>query len=313
MLESDVYHSGETAVQERAGVRAIALRRGSMLRDRLIDGARAFIDSRDVVAVGAERSDGTLWASLWCGVPGFFRTDANGERVEIVTAHDRTVADDPVRRIVRRDAPFAMVVIDFATRQRFRVNGLIGRLDPAGLELEVREAFGNCPKYIQRRVRSDDLSIVTSAPAVSGRALDVERCRFIEAIDTAFVASIHPERGLDVSHRGGEPGFVRVEDERTLRIPDYPGNSMFQTLGNLAVDTRAGLALVDFERRRVLSLTGTTTITFDAEDGRHPSGGTGGGRYWTFTIEEWLEFALPPAIRWTLLERSPFNPPPSER
>jgi uncharacterized protein len=311
MLESDVYHSGETAVQERAGERAIALRRGSMLRDRLVDGARAFIDRRDVAAVGAERSDGTLWASLWCGVPGLFRTDASGEHVEIVSAHDRTVADDPVRQIVRRDAPFAMVVIDFATRQRFRVNGSVGRLDAAGLELEVREAFGNCPKYIQRRLRSDDPSGDEFAPAVSGRALDGPRCRFIDAIDTAFVASIHPERGLDVSHRGGAPGFVRVEGDHTLCIPDYPGNSMFQTLGNLAVDTRASLALVDFERRRVLSVTGSTTIAFGAEDGRHPSGGT--GRYWTFTIEEWLEFALPPAIRWTLLERSPFNPPTPKR
>lgn len=306
MLETDVYHSGEAAVQERAGERAVALRRGSMLRDRLVSGARAFIDSRDVAAVGAERLDETLWASLWCGVPGFFRTDANGERVEIATAHDRTVGDDPVRRIVRPDAPFAMVVIDFATRQRFRVNGTIDRLDAAGLELQVREAFGNCPKYIQRRQRFDDVSAVAFAPAVSGGALDEARVRFIDAIDTAFVTSIHPERGLDVSHRGGEAGFVRVEGERTLRIPDYPGNSMFQTLGNLAVDTRAGLALVDFERQRVLSLTGHASVEFDAEDVRHPSGGT--GRYWTFAIDEWVEFALPPAIRWTLLDRSPFNP-----
>jgi predicted pyridoxine 5'-phosphate oxidase superfamily flavin-nucleotide-binding protein len=307
MLDTDVYHSGEAAVQERAGERAVALRHGAMLRDRLVAGARAFIDSRDVAAVGAERSDGTLWASLWCGVPGFFRSDGSGERVEIVTAHDRTVGDDPVRRIVRRDAPFAMVVIDFATRGRFRINGTIGRLDAAGLELEVREAFGNCPKYIQRRLRSDDFSGAAFAPAVSGRALDEARVRFIEAIDTAFVASIYPERGLDVSHRGGEAGFVRVEGERTLRIPDYPGNSMFQTLGNLAVDTRAGLALVDFERQRVLSLTGHATIEFGAEDVRHPSGGT--GRYWSFSVDEWVEFSLPPAIRWTLLDRSPFNPP----
>ncbi|HSQ29584.1 MAG TPA: pyridoxamine 5'-phosphate oxidase family protein [Gemmatimonadaceae bacterium] len=307
MLETDVYHSGEAAVQNRAGERAIALRHGAMLRDRLVSGARAFIDSRDVAAVGAERLDGTLWASLWCGAPGVFRSDASGERVEIVTAHDLTVGDDPVRRIVRRDAPFAMVVIDFATRRRFRINGTIGRLDDAGLELQVREAFGNCPKYIQRRQRFDDVSGATVAPAVIGGALDEARVRFIEAVDTAFVASIHPQRGLDVSHRGGEAGFVRVDGERTLRIPDYPGNGMFQTLGNLAIDRRAGLALVDFERQRMLSLTGHAAIQFDAEDIRHPSGGT--GRYWTLAIDEWKEFALAPTIRWTLIDRSPFNPP----
>jgi uncharacterized protein len=306
MLDTDVYHSGEVAVQERAGERAIALRHGAMLRDRLVAGARAFIDSRAVAAVGAERSDGTLWASLWSGVPGFFRSEPSGERVEIVTKHDRTVSDDPVRRIVRRDAAFAMVVIDFATRGRFRINGTIGRLDDAGIEVQVREAFGNCPKYIQRRQRFDDSSAATVAPAVRGGTLDEARVHFIEAIDTGFVASIHPERGVDVSHRGGEAGFVRVEGERMLRIPDYPGNSMFQTLGNLAMDTRAGLALVHFGRQRVLSLTGHAAIEFDAEDAHHPSGT---GRYWTFAIDEWVEFALPPAIRWTLLDRSPFNPP----
>jgi hypothetical protein len=199
-----------------------------------------------------------------------------------------------------------MLVIDFETRRRLRVNGIVERVDGRDLELRVQETFGNCIKYIQRRHRSDDFPGGAEAPVEKGSALDDDRRLFIARTDTLFVASVHPRRGLDVSHRGGHPGFVQVEGDRTLRIPDYEGNAMYQTLGNFAVDSRAGLALIDFDRRRVLSITGKARVEFDAEDLHHPTGGT--GRYWSFTMERWVEFSLPSTMTWTLIERSPFNP-----
>src|SRR5262249_49525635 len=171
----------------------------------------------------------------------------------------------------------------------------------------VREVFPNCPKYIQRR--APVAGGATSAPAAPERgvSLDAERRAFLARADTLFVASFHPTRGVDVSHRGGAPGFVRVVDDRTLRVPDYPGNGMFQTLGNFEVAPRAGLVAVDFERRRLLSLTGTVSVSFGAEDPAHPSGGT--GRSWSLVVAEWLEFAAPVGLGFRLVERSPFNPP----
>lgn len=307
MSAHDAYHAGEIAVQERAGERAIAQRRATMIADRLGEGAQAFLNRQGTVAVAAAAPDGALWASLWCGVPGFLRADEQGTHVELISAVESTAAIDPVRTIISDGAPLAMLVIDFATRQRLRINGTVDRVEPTGLGLSVREAFGNCIKYIQRRHRIDDLVGEAVAHVENGRALDDERRRFIEQTDTAFVASIHPERGVDVSHRGGHPGFMQLVGESTLRIPDYPGNSMYQTLGNFDVDTRAGLALVDFERRRVLSLTGHALLTFGAEDPRYPTGGT--NRYWSFAVERWIEYGLPSAMTWKLVERSPFNPP----
>jgi uncharacterized protein len=303
----DAYHTGEIAVQERVGVRALADRRASMLNDRLIPGARAFLDQQGVAAVAAEAPDGSVWASVWCGVPGFLRSDESGERVALASELDLTAADDVVREIVRAADPLGMVVIDFATRRRLRINGVAGRLDGAGLELRVRETFGNCQKYIQRRQRSDGPTARAAARVAEGRMLDDERRDFVARTDTLFVASIHRQRGLDASHRGGEPGFVRVVNADTLRIPDYEGNSMYQTLGNFEVDARAGLALIDFEQRRLLSLTGVATMQFGADDPRHPTGGT--RRYWSFTVRRWVEVSLPPSITWTLVDRSPFNPP----
>jgi predicted pyridoxine 5'-phosphate oxidase superfamily flavin-nucleotide-binding protein len=307
MRDDDVYHAGEIAVQVRAGERAIAARRGSMVADHLSDGMRAFLQLGDTTAVGALDADGALWASLWCGAPGFLRADATGERIALLASLFRPVAADPIHDAVQVGAPLGMLVIDFITRRRLRINGIVSRADDAAIVVDVRETFGNCSKYIQRRQRTDGAPQDGAATgAAAGQTLDEERRSFIARIDTAFVASVHPERGIDVSHRGGQPGFVRVVGERELRIPDYPGNSMFQTLGNFDVDARAGLALIDFERGVSLSLTGRASSVFGSEDVQQPTGGT--GRYWTFTIDRWLEIPLPSTMRWTLLERSPFNP-----
>ncbi|MEO8621561.1 MAG: pyridoxamine 5'-phosphate oxidase family protein [bacterium] len=306
MTEEGVFHAGEIAVQERAGERAIARRRESIIGDHLVDGARAFLSEQGVAAVSAETPDGALWASMWCGTPGFISSRDDGSRVEISAALHHTHASDPVRRAIRTDGPLGIVVIDFATRRRMRINGTVRRADANGVDVAVREVFGNCPKYIQRRQRIDDAAGGAQEQEQSGGALDADRRRFIAQADTMFVASIHPARGLDVSHRGGNPGFVQVQDECTLRIPDYPGNSMFQTLGNFDVDARAGLALIDFERNRVLSLTGSARSEFGADDPRVPTNGT--GRYWSFNVERWLEFPLPAKMQWTLIERSPLNP-----
>jgi uncharacterized protein len=307
MPNANGYHAGEVAVQERAGERSIAARRGGMVGNHLVDGARAFLRHQGVAAVGAEAPDGTVSASLWTGAPGFLGSDDDGERVEVHSALHRTLDVDPVRPIVHAGAPLGLLVIDLATRQRLRINGIVTRADALGVELRVRESFGNCNKYIQRRLRSDDRPRDAVAPLTRGDHLDAEHREFIARTDTAFVASIHPERGLDVSHRGGQPGFIWLEPDGTLRMPDYPGNSMFQTFGNFEVDPRAGLALIDFEQGRVLSITGTATTVFGVEDPRHPSGGT--GRYWSFTVERWIEYPLPPTMRWALIDRSPFNPP----
>lgn len=308
MNKRDVFHAGEIAVQTRAGEREIAAGRESMIRHQLNEAASAFVATQEVVAAAATDSAGALWASLWRGPQGFVRGGAAGESVTVLANINEHVGD-PVWSNVRSNAPLGLLVIDLVTRRRLRINGVVRRVDGAGFEVNIRETFGNCPKYIQKRVRADRASggsVDASAPIERGRALDDNRRSLIAGVDTLFVASAHDERGIDVSHRGGHPGFVRVVGDRTVRIPDYPGNSMFQTLGNFEVDSRGGLAFVDFERRRILSATGRAVLEFGAEDAAHASGGT--GRYWSFTVDQWIEFSLPPTLQWTLVERSPFNP-----
>jgi len=303
-MTREVFHSGEVAVQARAGERTIAQRREAMVLDRLNEAAAAVVARQGVVAVGAAALDGSIWASLWCDAPGFLRANATGDVLEIRRAIELA---DPVRSNVRSNDPLGMLVIDLEARRRLRINGIVGHVDDSFIELHVREAFGNCQKYIQRRVREDGAALASSASGVErGDSLDGNRRRLIARADTCFVASVHPERGIDTSHRGGAPGFARVMSDHVLRIPDYAGNSMFQTLGNFEVDARAGVAFIDFERRRVLSASGHAELDFREDDPVHPTGGT--GRYWTFSIDRWVEFSLPGTMTWTLVEQSPFNP-----
>jgi len=307
MGDHNGFHPGEVAVQIRAGERAIAAGRESIIRDQLNSSANAFVANQRLVAAAAIAPDASLWSTLWCGSPGFLQGNGDGDRLEIFQDLDQQ-RSDPVWPIVRPDQPLGLLVIDLATRRRLRINGVVDRVDDAGLELGIWETFGNCPKYIQQRLSIDSpgTSREDPGPVQRGGALDDERRRFIARTDTVFVASVHRERGLDVSHRGGTPGFIHVVADRTIQIPDYTGNSMFTTLGNFHLDPRCGLAFVDFERGRILSVTGHAALQFGVEDAAHPTGGT--GRYWSCTIDSWLEFSLPTATHWMLVERSPFNP-----
>ncbi len=128
----------------------------------------------------------------------------------------------------------------------------------------------------------------------------------IAAADTLFVASAHPEHGVDASHRGGHPGFVTIIDNRQLRIPDFAGNSMFNTLGNFVSYPHAGLVFIDFERNRLLQLTGVPEILWERDDPRGETGGT--RRFWQLQISAWQELPLPLDLSWEFIDASPHIP-----
>ena len=296
MSKTAVYHDGELAVQTLAGARETAERHAQLVGTEILGGALGFFAKQPLLAAAAVDDEGAVWCSAWCGEPGF-AASPDPTRVVITRALDRTPADDPVRRCVHVGAELGLLAIELGTRRRLRVNGVVARASEAEIEIAVRESFPNCPKYITKR------RLVARPSSEHG---EVSRAAFVARVDTMFVGSVHPERGLDASHRGGEPGFVRMIDEHTLRVPDYPGNGMFQTLGNLHVDPRAGVVLLDLERGRALAATGVAKIVHGREDPDHPTGGT--GRYWELVVHAWREQTLPSACRWELVERSPFNP-----
>lgn len=305
-MSYDAFHEGELRVQERAGEREIAARAGGGVGDTIPPRAALFLAEQRMLVVGSVDADGGLRASVLFGDRGLVAA-VTGRTVVVDRTRVHAMGDDAFCNL-RPGADVGLLAIELGSRRRLRINGVVSARARDRLELSVREAYPNCPKYIQRREFSPDsgASGVHPRRAAEGTGLDPARTRLIERADTLFVASGHPERGVDVSHRGGEPGFVRVVAPDQLRIPDYRGNSMFNTLGNFAVVDRAGLVFLDFEGARLLQVRGTVTVHFDeVEDPRQPTGGT--GRYWHVQIERWIELPVP-GLAWELLDRWSHNP-----
>jgi len=312
MTKPDPFHEGEKYVQERTSERDVALRNGVIVGRTIPSRAIPFLAQQRMLAIGSVDDRSWVWGSLVFGVRGL-ASSPDGRSVVIDRTRIDDGRDDPVWSHLRVGAGVGLLAIELSSRRRLRINGVVNVLDNRRVEVSVREAYPNCPKYVQRRyLHENPLTAGPDDPharasGASGVALDEVRLRVVEAADTLFVASRHPDRGLDVSHRGGAPGFVRVVDSRRLRIPDYPGNGMFNTLGNFMVDDHAGLVFPDFEHGQILQLTGTAAVHFDEEeDPRQPTGGS--HRYWEFNIARWLDRPVMTRLAWELQDASPHNP-----
>ncbi len=260
MTKHSPFHVGEEAVQERAGVRELAAQIGRIIRPAMTIEHRLFFEDLPYVVVGAATESGEPFATMLAGRPGF--VTAPDQHTLMIEA--APVAGDPITPALRPGAPIGVLGIQLATRRRNRANGVVIAASPDRLTIAIDESFGNCPQYIQAR---SPLAATQRPPPHAereGALLSPEALAVVAAADTTFVASTHLT--ADVSHRGGKPGFIRASDEHgatVLTMPDFAGNNLYMTLGNLHANARAGLALVDFATGTLLSLTGTTEIVWD--------------------------------------------------
>jgi len=268
------YHAGELEAQRRAG----GGNRGGAIRDQMPPQHRAFFEQLPFVVVASIDPGGPI-ATVWTGAPGFVRAP-DPQRLRIAVALDPA---DPASPAFTTGAAFGMLGIELATRRRNRANGVIEAAGPGEIAVWVRQSFGNCPQYIHPR----ELGRASPGPGTVEPLDHLDRGArdSIAAADTLFVATGaalgEATGGVDVSHRGGPPGFVRVDGD-VLTIPDYAGNRYFNTLGNLVSDPRAGLVFVDFTTGDVVQLQGTTEIQWD---GPEVAALDGAERLWRLHVE----------------------------
>ena len=266
------FHRGELAVQRRAGVTAEAARLTGMLAPAdLRGGLGRFLTGRTFAALTARDDDQRLWISPLAGVPGFLLPRS-------ATVLDVAAAPGPGDPLHGLSAgqPAGLLAIEFAARRRARVNGTLVAAGPNHLRIEAEQAYGNCPQYISPRLLqpADGTGTGAGATVRRGTGLTAADRALIGAADTFLLGTTHPERGNDASHRGGTPGFVRVEDGE-LWWPDYPGNNMFNSFGNLAVDPAAALLFAEFGTGRTLQLSGTAVVEWVEPGAAGDDGGTG--------------------------------------
>ncbi|HEX4394840.1 MAG TPA: pyridoxamine 5'-phosphate oxidase family protein [Mycobacterium sp.] len=267
------FHEGELAVQRRAGVERLAARLVGMLDPPMLDGGmRQFLNDRHMIMVTSRDGAGRLWISPVFGPLGFL--DAHDSTFRVLA---RPEVGDPLAQL-QPGQPMAVIAVDFAIRRRLRINGILTASSTDSFQISVDQAYGNCPQYIQQRQVQQESSSASNTRRQSHSCRSVtlvpEDTRLIQGADTFILGTTHPTRGTDASHRGGAPGFVRVEGNEPW-WPDYPGNNLFNSLGNIAVDPTAAMLFFDFTAGDTLQLSGDAAIEWVGLGSPGDDGGTG--------------------------------------
>lgn len=291
------YHEGELAVQRRAGV---GRGRDAMYRSVMPPRVRGFLAQQQLAILASIGSDGGLWASVRSGEPGFVTAiDQQTLRIGGYSHPEDRLTDN----LAAHDQ-LGVLVIDLGTRSRLRVNGTAILQSDGAILLSSKQIYGNCQQYIQARTIVGTREAATPVARVSER-LDMRQQSRIAGADTFFIATAHPRMGADASHRGGLPGFVRIESEKRIVFPDYRGNRMFNTLGNLESNPRAGLLFPDFATGGALQLTGRAAVLWDH---RRLAEFPGAQRLVAFDIERVVELTEATPLRFRFTGYSPDLP-----
>ncbi|MFD9701846.1 pyridoxamine 5'-phosphate oxidase family protein [Lentzea sp. NPDC059081] len=296
LVDRLAFHPGELEAQRVAGTAELAERVRPIISDTIPRGAFDFLTRQQMLVLGAQDREGRPWATTLVGPEGFLSAPDS----HTLRADATVVPTDPLADVLRDEADVGTLAIDLVMRKRLRINGR-WRPTARGGEVEVHQAFGNCPKYIQARVLTEEPA--GFHPVVrSGDRLDLPQSLLVSSADTFFVATA-VDSGVDVSHRGGNPGFVEVVSPTELTWPDYVGNAMMMTAGNLAVNPLAGLLFPDWGSGATLQLTGTAEVRRSVRSG----GGPANGQETVFRVERaiWTENAFPAG--WTEPVYSRFN------
>jgi predicted pyridoxine 5'-phosphate oxidase superfamily flavin-nucleotide-binding protein len=294
------FHAGELALQSATGVSGEAARIGRVIAKQIASNASDFIGQQQVAIVAALDTAAHVVCSVVVGEPGTFEVvDAITVSVDLRSG----IVGDALADRTGDGAPIGLLFLDVATRRRYRVNGTVIGSDDRRTFVRVAEAYPNCPKYIQRRALHVTEDRRASGDVRDGLDLDSRQHELIAAADTFFIASAGPDGTLDASHRGGRPGFVRISGNH-LWIPDYAGNNMYNTLGNISSNPTTSLLFIDFDSGDTLQLSGRAAVDLDAVDAA--TGGT--NRAWTFVTTSWTRSQLAARLHGELLDMSPYNP-----
>jgi len=263
------FHDGELELQERAGWRdRLAAGASRFIRDYLPGQHREFFAQLPFVAVGMLDAAGLPWAGMLAGRPGFISSP--DERHLDLRAE--FAASNPLAPCVAPGANIGLLGIEFHSQRRNRANGVIESGPPGWLRVRVNQSFGNCPKYIVPRALGFRDPGALELPGPEGAALSARALALVHSSNTLFIASAarphatDRREACDISHRGGEPGFVIVEEgasQLRLWIPDYRGNNFFNTFGNILRHPFAGLAFADFVRGELLMLSGPAEVVWE--------------------------------------------------
>ncbi len=263
-------HEGEKKAQSLVGVReAVRPWAPKIIQPFMSEEHRHFYSQLPFIVVASRDEGGAPWATILFGAPGF----VGSPEPKCLKLTTKPIKGDVLEESFVLGAEVGLLGIDLETRRRNRVNGILSAIDNGGFTVTVEQSFGNCPQYISKRVWHAVKVNPSNTKSTNHSRLNGSMQSWIEGADTLFIASGYrksqQERtcdGMDISHRGGSAGFVKIVSPTQLVVPDYAGNNLFNTIGNLVMDSRVGVLFVDFENGNLLQITGNAIIDWDSPE-----------------------------------------------
>ncbi|KAJ5624635.1 oxidoreductase [Penicillium lagena] len=246
----------------------------------LSPGAGHFVYHAPLLAIGIVDNRGMPWTTVLGGESGVARPVGDSMILVDTPAPNK---HDPVLQFLLGSTPdnqtaqfheekpiIGGLAIDLESRMRVKLHGRLragqvsydGQTRRAQLLFEIDASLPNCPKYLNEKFIIPNLSdpkTLPDSPNLPPQAIDL-----LKKADLFFISSSNAGEDMDTNHRGGPPGFVRVlsnsPNGAVLIYPEYSGNRLYQTLGNIQMTPFAGLTVPDFDTGDVLYLTGEAQV-----------------------------------------------------
>ena len=302
----NLFHNGQLAVQKIAGEEDIAKSRIPMIENCLHPRSIPFIEHQILAFPGSEDSNGDIWLSLLVGERGFISAPSVQEIIFDLSKITSNKEDIFFKNIATKPT-VGLLFHEAARRARYRAWG-VARKEGNQLSIDIKMGYPSCPKHIQRElIELPEDSKVSSSEYKQGTDLGKSEKEWITNAHTFFIATQTKKGDIESSHRGGDPGFIEILENGTLRVPDYLGNSMFSTLGNIYENPKAALLFIDYKKGETLQLSGSAELQFDQNLGEdfYKSGQT--GRFWTFQTKQWIRTINHHKVNTQFIDFSPFN------
>lgn len=304
MFES--YHAGQLAIQKKTGEEEIANRRLPKFQSTLHERSVRFIERQVLAFLGSEDASGDIWISLLVGERGFIHIPSLKE-VKFDLSKVISNQSDIFFKNIETNPIVGLLFHEAAKRSRYKAWG-IARKEEDQVSFDITMGYKSCPKFIQReKIEVPEDSKSVSPAYQNGTTLGTSEREWISSAHTFFIATQTKKGEIETSHKGGNPGFIEIQENGVLRIPDYFGNSIYNTLGNIYENPKAALLFVDYKKGETLQITGKAALEFDqnSADDLHKSGDT--GRFLTFETKQWIRTKDHHKVNTRFVDFSKFN------
>lgn len=279
------WHQGELTIQKRVGTdKRMADVGPRFIRDFMPEQHRDYFTNLSMIFIGYTDRYSQSRASVLFGEPGFIHSPSDTSLV----INTQNTMGDFIHQQLKVGDKIGLVGVEFDTKRRNRLNAIVADISQKNITINVLQSFGNCPKYIQDKTFKTNVAYGAFSTTTRS-VLDATDKQLIAQADTFFIASsfddgeVQRNRGVDMSHRGGEAGFVKMNAKGQLLVEDYYGNGFFNTMGNLLHNPIASLLFFDWQNGHILQLTVSSEILWDDKEQTDPTENTKAERTLRFT------------------------------